>query len=241
MKNMTLMQHFIELRRRILWTAVIFVLSFGIGWFLVPELQRFLTQPLLAAWPDAKLLYTGLPDGIMIQFSLSSLFAIIITIPVAIWHIWAFVAPGLHNKEKKLILPIIIMSPVLFLAGAAFAFYVLFPPAFKYFIEINQASPVPSLMMPSVTDYLSLTIKFLKIFGISFQLPLVMILLNKIGVVSREFFVKSRRYAIVVIFLVAAILTPTVDIISQLLLALPLCALFEIAILFMKKQPKQIQ
>lgn len=236
--KMTLMQHFAELRRRILWIAVFFVVMFGVGWFLAPMLQSFLTQPLLNAWPEGKFIYTGLPDGLMISFSLSGLFALVLTIPFALSQIWAFVAPALHKKEKILILPIIIMSPVLFLMGAAFAFYVLFPPAFKYFIEINQASPVPNVVMPSVTQYLKLTIQFLKIFGLSFQLPLIMVLLNKIGVLSREFVIKSRRYAIVIIFLAAAILTPTVDIVSQLLLAIPLCALFEIAIWFMKKTKK---
>lgn len=232
------MQHFAELRRRILWIAIFFVVFFGVGWFLVPDLQLFLTQPLLNAWPDGKLIYTGLPDGIMIEFSLSTLFALVLTIPFALYQIWAFVAPGLHKKEKQMILPIILISPILFLIGAAFAFYVLFPPTFKYFIQVNQSAPIPNVVMPSVIQYLKLTIQFLKIFGLSFQLPLIMVLLNKLGVLSRKFVIKSRRYAIVIIFIVAAILTPTVDMLSQCLLALPLCALFEIAILFMKKEPK---
>ncbi len=236
-KRMTLMQHFAELRRRVLWVLAIFCIAFGIGWFVAPIIQEFLVHPLMSVWPDGHMLYAGLADGLMIQFSLATLVAILITIPVLLWHAWAFIAPGLRKNEKQLIVPVLILSPILFVTGAAFAFYILFPLAFQFFIEMNQSSPVPSVIMPSMTDYLSFTIGLLKVFGIAFQLPLVLVLLNRLGILSRNLVVKSRRYAIVIIFVVAAILTPP-DIVSQCLLALPLLALFEISILFMKKPPK---
>lgn len=234
MKKMTLMQHFSELRRRILWTFLFFAIAFGVGWMTSPWIQEFLTQPLLGVWPDGTLLYTGLADGLMIQFSLATLVALLLTLPFLLWQIWAFVAPGLHKNEKRFILPIIILSPVLFLVGAGFAFYILFPVVFKFFVTLNQSSPVPSVLLPAVKDYLSFSIGLLKVFGVAFQLPLVMVLLNRLGILSRAAVVKFRRYAIVFIFVLAAILTPP-DIVSQTLLALPLFALFEISILFMTK------
>ena len=106
--KMTLMQHFSELRRRILWTLLVFVFAFGFGWVVSPWVELFLTTPLLNVWDDATLLYTGLSDGLMIQFSLATLVALLITIPVFMWHIWAYVAPGLHKKEKQFLIPIFV-------------------------------------------------------------------------------------------------------------------------------------
>lgn len=234
MKNMTLLQHFSELRRRILWVALIFVLAFVVGWYVAPLLQDFLTAPLLSVWNDGTLLYTGLSDGLMIQFSLATLFALIVILPVALWHVWAFVAPGLKAGERKIIWPLLVASPLLFLLGAGFAFYFLFPVVFKFFVELNQASPVPSMLMPVARDYLSFAIGMLKVFGVAFQLPLVMILLNKVGLLPRSRILKVRRYAIVLIIVVAAILTPP-DVVSQIMLALPMWALFEVSILFMRR------
>ena len=209
MKNMTLMQHFSEMRRRILWCVLIFGLSFVLGWYISPLLQNCLTQPLLSVWPDGALLYTGLTDGLMIRLSLSALFALIILMPVLLWHIWAFVSPGLKKTERNFIWPILILSPILFLMGASFAFYFLFPIAFKFFVELNQTTNVPSMLLPVARDYLRFAIGMLKIFGVAFQLPLIMVLMNRLGVLKRALVVKSRRYAIVFIVIVAAVLTPS--------------------------------
>ncbi len=231
--NMTLMEHFGELKRRILWCVLMFVVSFGLGWFIAPYAQEFLTSPLLNVWESGSLIYTGLTDGLMINFSLATLFAIFLTLPFVLWHIWGFVSPGLKNAEKRFILPIIIMSPVLFLVGAGFAFYVLFPVVFKFFIELNQSAPVPSVVLPAVKNYLSFSIGLLKIFGVAFQLPLVLVLLNRLGVLSKDAVSKSRRYAIVIIFVGSAVLTPP-DVVSQIMLALPMWFLFEVSLFFMK-------
>lgn len=230
--RMTIGQHLSELRRRILWTLLVFILALIIGWYVSPYLQELLVQPLLNVWPDGELLYTGLADGLMIRFSLSVLFGLFFTTPFALWQIWAYVAPGLHKSERSIIWPILIASPILFLVGAAFAFYILFPFVFSFFIELNQSSPVPSVLLPSATNYLDFSIGMLKVFGIAFQLPLVLVLLNRIGVLSRAHAVKMRRYVIVLIVIVAAVLTPP-DVVSQILLALPMWGLFEISLLFM--------
>lgn len=234
MKKMTLMQHFAELRRRILWTVAFFIVAFGLGWFVAPFIQEFLTAPLIDVWDDAQLLYTGITDGLMIQLSLALLIAVMLTTPFALWQIWAYVAPGLHKNERNFIVPIFVMSPILFLAGAAFAFYLLFPTVFRFFIELNESAPVPAIIMPAARDYLGFAIGLLKVFGIAFQLPLVMVLLNRAGVLSRERVVAMRRYAIIFIVIAAAVLTPP-DVVSQILLAVPMWALFEASILFMKK------
>lgn len=233
MKQMTLLQHFSELRRRILWCALIFLCAFVVGWYVAPYVQSVLTMPLLNVWDDGVLLYTGLSDGLMIQFSLATLVALLVMMPVVLWHMWAFVAPGLKQHEKCFIWPILIMSPLLFVFGAGFAFYFLFPIVFKFFIDLNLSSPVPNMLLPDMRDYLAFAIGLLKVFGVAFQLPLLMIILNRIGVLPRRTVVKMRRYAIVFIVILAAILTPP-DVVSQIMLALPMWCLFEISILFMR-------
>ncbi|MEE1029467.1 MAG: twin-arginine translocase subunit TatC [Alphaproteobacteria bacterium] len=234
MKKMTMMQHFSELRRRILWCACVFAIAFIGGWYLSPFIQNVLTQPLLSVWPDGLFLYTGLSDGLMVRLSLSGLFALLVIIPVVLWHVWAFVKPGLKKSEQKFIFPVLIMSPILFVAGAAFAFYFLLPIVFRFFVDLNQTADVPNVLLPAVRDYLRFAIGLLKVFGIAFQLPLVLVLLNRIGVLKKSLVVKFRRYAIVLIVLFAAILTPP-DVVSQLLLAIPMWLLFEFSILFMRQ------
>ena len=232
-KKMTLMEHFSELRRRLLWCAFIFLMSFIFGWYVAPWVQEFLTMPLLNVW-DGNLLYNAITDGLMIRLSLSMVVALIVLIPVALWHVWAFVAPGLKKNEKKFIWPLMIASPILFLIGAAFAFYILFPFVFGFFIELNKSSNVPAIVLPAVRDYLSFAISLLKVFGVAFQSPILMIFLNRIGVLSRSKVVAMRRYAIILVVVVAAVLTPP-DIVSQILLAVPMWLLFELSILFMRR------
>lgn len=237
MKKMTLGQHFAELRRRILWTLGVFVLALVAGWYLSPWMQMVITQPLFNVWPDGELLYSGLADGLMIRFSLSVLFSLFVTTPFALWQLWAFVAPGLHQGERRTIWPILIFSPLLFVMGTAFAFYILFPFVFGFFIELNQSAPVPTIILPAATDYLAFAIGVLKVFGVAFQLPLVLVLLNRIGILSRARAVRMRRYAIVLIVVVAAVLTPP-DVVSQIVLALPMWGLFELSLLFMHDDKK---
>ena len=231
---MTLMQHFSELRRRILWTILVFVVAFCFGWVISDYTESFLIKPLLSIWNDGVLLYTGISDGLMIQFSLATLVALMFSVPVLLWQIWAYIAPGLHKNEKKFLLPIFLFSPILFISGVAFAFYILFPFVFKFFIEINESGNLPIVLLPSVTGYLAFSIGILKVFGLAFQLPLVLIGLNRIGVLSRRAVIQSRRYVIIGVFVLAAMLTPP-DIVSQIVLALPMLLLFEISLLFMRK------
>ena len=235
MKKMTMMQHFAELRRRLLWTFAAFVVALVFGWGVAPFVQDFLSVPLLDVWPDGTMLYSGISDGFMIRMSMAFLVALVFGIPFALWQIWAFVEPGLKIKERRFIFPILILSPILFLLGAGFAFYVLLPFVFRFFVEMNEVAPVPSLMLPVARDYLSFTVDMIKVFGVAFQLPLVMVILNRAGVLSRKSVLKMRRYAIIIIVVAAAVLTPP-DVVSQILLALPMWALFEASILFMRAE-----
>jgi len=232
---MTLLQHFRELRRRVGWCLLVFVIALIVGFYFAPDMQRILTGPLLSVFPGGQMLYTGLTDGFMIEFNLGILVALVVTVPVILWHLWAFVSPGLHANEKKFFAPIMIISPTLFAAGAAFAYFVMFPMVFGFFVRMNQSAPVPAIFLPNYQDYLAFAIGMLKVFGIAFQLPLVLVILNRAGILSRAAVVKFRRFAIVGIFIVAAIMTPGPDMVSQICLALPLVALFELGVMFMKK------
>ena len=180
MKKMTLVQHFSELKRRVLWTLLLFVLFFVCGWYCAPFIQFWLTQPLLNAWSNGILLYVSVTDGLMIRFSLAALFAIVMIVPIVFWHVWAFVKPGLKKSEQNFIWPILILSPVLFICGVLFVFYFLMPIVFKFFIDLNNTGNIPNVFLPDARGYLQFVIKMLKVFGIAFQLPLVMVLLNKI-------------------------------------------------------------
>ena len=232
--KMTLMQHFAELRRRILWTLCVFVFAFAFGWGVSPYVETFLTTPLLRVWNDATLLYTGLTDGLMIQFSLATLVALIISVPVLLWQIWAYIAPGLHKDEKQFFIPIFLFSPILFVMGVAFAFYVLFPFVFKFFLDMDKTASLPIVLLPAVTGYLAFAIGLLKVFGLAFQLPLILVGLNRVGLLSKQTAEQSRRYVIIIIFVFAAMLTPP-DVVSQVLLAVPMWLLFELSLLFMRK------
>lgn len=234
MKKMTLAQHFSELRKRILYVGFSFCVAMILGWYVSPQFQEFLTRPLLGIWPQGTLLYTGMADGLMIRLSLASLFALFVIMPIALWNLWKYIVPALKKNEKNFIGPVLVLSPILFLLGVGFAFYFLFPIVFKFFVELNMETNLPSVLLPVARDYLRFAIGLLKVFGVAFQLPLIMVVLNRLGILKRDMVLRMRRYAIVIIVLVAAVLTPP-DVVSQILLAVPMWMLFEISILFMRK------
>jgi len=229
-----IMTHLHELKSRLLWTSGLFFVFFITGIIAAPIMQQVLLLPLIDAWDAGTIIYTRMTDGLYIDLSLAALFAIFATIPVFFYHLWRFISPGLRPNEKQLILPIMMASPVLFLMGAAFAYFILLPLAFEFFIRLNYTSAMYSVLLPHARDYLTFVISILKAFGIAFQLPLVLIVLNRTGILARDTVIKYRRYAIVGIFVLAAVLTPP-DVLSQIILALPLIILFELSILFMKK------
>lgn len=229
---MTLLQHFLEFKKRILYVFIFYILSFLVSWIFSDYFIEFLTLPFIKILPNTPLVYNNITDGFFVKFSVSSFSSILFTIPFFLWHLWKYISPGLYVNEKKIILPIIILSPILFLTGSAFAFYFLYPLIFEFFINLNN-SIINNLFLPNINEYLSFSIGMIKLFGIAFQIPLVLFLLNRIGILSKPSIINFRKYSYVIIFIISAILTPP-DIISQIMLAIPMIVLFEISILFMK-------
>jgi len=152
---------------------------------------------------------------------------VILASPVIFWQIWKFVAPGLYKHEKRALLPFTFLSSICFLGGAAFGYFVVFPPAFKFLLGYSADFLQP---MPAVNEYFSLSLRLLIAFGVIFELPIFMVFLAKIGVVNVAFLNKYRKYAILVNFIIAAILTPTPDIVNQMLMGIPLMVLYEISV-----------
>jgi sec-independent protein translocase protein TatC len=147
--------------------------------------------------------------------------------PVIFWQVWKFVAPGLYKHEKRLLLPFSFLSSLCFLCGAAFGYYVVFPPAFRFLLGYSADFLSP---MPAVTEYFSLSLRLLLAFGVIFELPILMVFLAKIGVVDVAFLNKNRKYAILINFIIAAVLTPTPDIVNQMLMGIPLLVLYEVSV-----------
>lgn len=224
-----LIEHLIELRTRLLRAFLAFAVAFGVCFYFSGDIFAFLVRPLTEAFPagQGKLIYTKLYEAFFVEVKVALFAAFFVSFPVIANQIWAFVAPGLYAKEKKAFLPFLIATPVLFTMGAALAYYVVMPTAFHFFLGFQGDKGGLKLeALPGTGDYLALVMQFILAFGISFLLPVLLMLLNRAGIVTRLQVVGARRYAIVGIFIIAAVATPP-DVISQLLLAVPLMALFE--------------
>ena len=231
-----LLDHLVELRGRLVRCVVALAIAFAVCFYFADEILAFLVQPLVKAFPpdQGKLIFTKLYEVFFVELKVALFAAFCVSFPIIANQLWAFVAPGLYAKEKKAFLPFMIATPVLFTAGAALAYYVVMPTAFKWFLGFEgEAGGLAIEALPSAGDYLSLVMQFILAFGISFLLPVLLILLNSAGIVSREQLVGARRYVIVGVVALAAIITPP-DPGSQLLLAIPLLLLFEGSLIFMR-------
>lgn len=213
-------------------------LTFAVCLYFAKPILAFLVQPLLDAGQN-KLIFTKLYGQFFVELKVALWSAFFVSFPVIANQLWAFVAPGLYAKEKKAFLPFLLATPVLFLSGAAMAYYLVMPTAFRWFLGF-QGTPggVQIEALPNSEDYLGLVMQFILAFGLSFLLPVLLLLLNTAGIVSRAQLVSARRYVIVAIFVLAAIATPP-DVISQLMLAVPLMLLFEGALLVMRITEKR--
>ena len=233
-----LLDHLIELRARLVRAFLALGVAFAVCLYFAKNILAFLVQPLLDAG-QSTLIYTKLYGQFFVELKVALWAAFFIAFPVIANQLWAFIAPGLYAKEKKAFLPFLIATPVLFIAGGALAYYVVMPTAFHWFLGF-QGSPggVTIEALPNSEDYLGLVMQFILAFGLSFLLPLLLLLLNTAGIVSRAQLIAARRYVIVAVFIVAAVATPP-DVISQLMLAIPLLLLFEGALLVMKFTEKR--
>lgn len=224
-----LLDHLIELRARLLRAVLAFAAAFGVCLYFAGDIFAFLVRPLTEAFPpgQGKLIYTKLYEAFFVEVKIALFAAFFVSFPVIANQIWLFVAPGLYSKEKKAFLPFLIATPILFTMGAALAYYVVMPTAFHFFLGFEgQKGGLKLEALPGTGDYLALVMQFILAFGISFLLPVLLMLLNRAGMITRAQCVAARRYAIVGIFIIAAVATPP-DVVSQLLLAVPLLALFE--------------
>lgn len=230
-----LLDHLIELRTRLLRCVFVLALSFAVCVAFADEIFGFLVRPLTAAFPpgQGKLIYTQLYEAFFVEIKVALFAAFFVSFPVFANQLWAFVAPGLYAKEKKAFLPFLLATPVLFTAGAALAYYVVMPTAFAFFLTFEgEKGGLQMEALPGTSNYLGLVMQFILAFGISFLLPVLLLLLNRAGIVSRAQLAWARRYVIVGMAIVAAVVTPP-DVVSQLLLLIPLMLLFEGALAVM--------
>ena len=224
-----LLDHLIELRRRLLYCIVAVALAFGVAFYFADRIFGFLVQPLLEAG-QGTVIYTEIFEAFFVEVKVAFFAAMMIAFPVIANQLWQVVAPGLYRKEKRALLPFILATPVLFTMGAAMAYYVAIPLALNFLLGFEgMVGGMKREALPAVGSYLSFTMQFLFGFGLAFLLPVLIMLLERAGIVTRKQLIGARRYAIVGAFAIAAVLTPP-DIGSQLLLAIPLCILYELAL-----------
>jgi sec-independent protein translocase protein TatC len=228
--KMPLLDHLIELRSRLLWSFLALAIAFGISLYFARPIFGFLVQPLLASG-QTKLIYTAIFEAFFVEIKVAFFAASFFSFPVFATQLWRFVAPGLYNKEKRAFLPFLLATPVLFIIGASLAYFMAIPVALEYLLGFGgSVGGVEQQALPSVDNYLNFVMKFIFGFGISFLLPVLLMLLERAGIVTLEQLKSARRYAIVGAFAIAAVLTPP-DVVSQLLLAIPLCILYELALI----------
>ena len=225
-----LLDHLIELRRRLLWCVAALLGAFFICLYFAKPIFAVLVQPLLAAG-QGKLIYTDIFEAFFVEVKVAFFAALMISFPVLATQIWRFVAPGMYKAEKKAFLPFLLMTPFFFAAGASFAYFVAMPWALKFLLGFEgNVGGVTQEALPAIGNYLSFVTRFLFGFGVAFLLPVLLMVLERAGIVTREQLAKSRRYAIVAAAGVSAVLTPP-DVVSMLMMLVPLYALYEFALL----------
>lgn len=229
------LQHLIELRLRLIYALLALGLSVAVCYPFAPQIFKFLIEPLWQAMGEEegrRLIYTGLTEAFLTYLKLAFFGGFILAFPMILWQLWLFIGPGLYDHEKKLIWPFLIASPLLFLMGASLAYYVVCPWAWQFFLsfEISAATGgLPLQLEARMSEYLSLIIKLILAFGLCFQLPLLILGLANIGILSLDGLKRKRKYAFLIIVVIAAVITPP-DIISPLSLIIPLYTLYEISI-----------
>lgn len=223
-KKLPLTAHLEELRKRLIYSFLAIGLAFALSYAFIKEIVGFLMRPLVQTLPkDSSLVFTAVPEAFFTYFKAALLAGIFFCAPFLLYQIWAFVSPGLYEREKKYIFPYLFVSSVFFLGGALFCYFIVFPVVFRFFLSFATESIRP---LPAIKEYLTFTIKLLLAFGLLFQWPPLILFLSRMGVVSAKTLSANRKYAILAIFVAAAVLTPP-DLVSQLLLAGPLLVMYE--------------
>lgn len=227
--NQPLMTHLLELRNRLLKVFIVVLLVFAVLFPFSESLYLYISEPLRAFLPSAStMIATEVTSPFLTPFKLALISAMFISMPYSLYQLWAFVAPALYQQEKRIVVPLFCASVILFYAGMAFAYYLVFPLVFMFFTSV---APEGISVMPDIRAYLDFVLKLFMAFGLSFQIPIAVVILSWVGTVNPDNLAKKRPYVFVLCFVVGMLLTPP-DIISQVLLAVPMWLLFEVGILF---------
>lgn len=231
--------HLDELKKRVIYSLIAFVIAATVCFFFAQEILDFLMAPLKSAAlrSDFRMIFTSLPEVFMTHITLALASGFIFSFPFIASQLWIFMAPALYKHERQSLLPYFVGAPILFTLGAALCYYAAMPAAWQFFMSYETpGGDIPVLAETRIADYVSLSLQFIIAFGLTFQTPLVLLLLARIGVVNAGMLAGFRRYAIVIILIIAAIITPTPDIFGQILIAVPLWLLYEISIILIRTQ-----
>lgn len=233
--RMSFFEHLTELRTRIIWSLIPAGVGLGIALYFTTRVMRFLSRYL-----KTEAVFTSPTEAFWTYMKVAMIMGIFIAMPIILWNVWAFVAPGLHKHERRYAAPFIIVGSLLFLLGGAFALFVIIPFAINFLVSFGQEQGLKPMI--TISSYIDFITKFTLAFGIVFELPVVITLLSMLGIVTPQFLSRNRKYAVLINFIIAAVLTPTPDIVNQSLMAGPLCILYELGIIsariFGRKKPK---
>ncbi|MEM6781312.1 MAG: twin-arginine translocase subunit TatC [Pseudomonadota bacterium] len=234
-KTSSIAGHLIELRKRLLWVFVAMGIGTAISFFFVEQIYGFLVAPLADAGSD-RLIYTGLTEAFFTYLKVAFFAGVFLTFPILLYQIWAFIAPGLYKNEKNAFWPFLVATPVLFFLGGATVYYGVIPLAWPFFLSFQSTgleTALPIQLEARVSEYLDLIMTLIFAFGLCFQMPVLLTLLGKAGMITADTLAQKRKYVIIAVFVVAAFITPP-DVISQVGLAIPMLLLYELSILLVR-------
>lgn len=244
-QSQPLMNHLIELRTRLIWSFLALFVCVGVCYIFAEDIYAFLVEPLAEAskGKERRMIYTGMPEVFLTYLKVAFFAGGFVAFPVIAWQIWKFIAPGLYKNEKSAFIPFLIATPLLFVAGAAVAYYGVIPLAWRFFLSFEDqqsTGAIPIVLEARVGEYLSMTMTLIFAFGLAFQLPVVLTLLGRAGLITSEMLKSKRKIFLLASFVMAAMITPP-DVISQTALAIPLYMLYEVSILLVKMAEKKKQ